>query len=432
MLFAFSFFRTTGCHDSFRKFDTIRTDSWLPNQERLVISEAARATKRGKSLELHGKCKILHMSDSKMTVQIMRLLLAGQELADRLGVNPPPTILNSVSWTTDLTIQQKRGLAVILEQEFAELALTAANQSYSGVVTAPDKGVYQLALASAPSKQLNLDDRSFRTPTSGRSGEQSPLHCAAIPHGTLRIAIIGNGPITPEDRTEINDPTRQTVIRINAANNRLPGERTDVWIMRHSSTAEMNLWGLSQMEPALAQDALNSTHSFWFMVDMKDGWIAASMSLREVHAAYPSISSKPRFAIDAERTPATLRPPGPQIPSTGWLGLTAALECSLHLGASVHLYGFNFHPAHASEHPIEQEADLVNQLAQAGSLTFHETACSGVRICNAMNVSQESERDCHVELDSRGKERSVCGSGRLGFRQKPAMLPNVLSSVTLS
>lgn len=29
--------------------------------------------------------------------------------------------------------------------------------------------------------------------------------------------------------------------------------------------------------------------------------------------------------------------------------------------------------AHASEHPIEQEADLVNQLAQAGSLTFHET-----------------------------------------------------------
>lgn len=72
--------------------------------------------------------------------------------------------------------------------------------------------------------------------------------------------------------------------------------------------------------PLQAQDALNSTHSFWFMVDMKDGWIAASMSLREVHAAYPSISSKPRFAIDAERTPATLRPPGPQIPSTGWLG----------------------------------------------------------------------------------------------------------------
>ena len=58
------------CHDSFRKFDTIRTDSWLPNQERLLISEALRATKRGKSLELHGKCKILHMSDSKMTVQV--------------------------------------------------------------------------------------------------------------------------------------------------------------------------------------------------------------------------------------------------------------------------------------------------------------------------------------------------------------------------
>lgn len=32
---------------------------------------------------------------------------------------------------------------------------------------------------------------------------------------------------------------------------RLPGERTDVWIMRYADTAEMNLWGLAQMDPGL-------------------------------------------------------------------------------------------------------------------------------------------------------------------------------------
>ena len=60
-------------------------------------------------------------------MQIMRLLLAGQELADRLGVNPPPTILNSLSWTTDLTVQQKRGLAVILEQVRPALVASPVN-----------------------------------------------------------------------------------------------------------------------------------------------------------------------------------------------------------------------------------------------------------------------------------------------------------------
>ena len=32
---------------------------------------------------------------------------------------------------------------------------------------------------------------------------------------------------------------------------RLAGERTDVWIMRHADTADMNLWGLTQMDPEL-------------------------------------------------------------------------------------------------------------------------------------------------------------------------------------
>ena len=69
-----------------------------------------------------------------------------------------------------------------------------------------------------------------------------------------------------------------------------------------------------------AQDALDSTRSFWFMVDLRGGWIPTSLNLRDVHTKHPSIASKLRFAVNSKHPILSLPEPEAKTPSTGWLG----------------------------------------------------------------------------------------------------------------
>lgn len=58
------------------------------------------------------------------------------------------------------------------------------------------------------------------------------------------------------------------------------------------------------------------------MMSLPKGWIPAALSLREVHTKHPSMTSRPRFAINADQPAFALPKPEPKCPSTGWLGET--------------------------------------------------------------------------------------------------------------
>ena len=46
---------------------------------------------------------------------------------------------------------------------------------------------------------------------------------------------------------------------------RAPGEQLDVWVMRKADAARLHFWGVSQMEPRAALEALSAVKSIWLL-----------------------------------------------------------------------------------------------------------------------------------------------------------------------
>eukprot|EP00884_Botryococcus_braunii_P009557 jgi/Botrbrau1/18602/Bobra.0367s0042.1 len=81
--------------------------------------------------------------------------------------------------------------------------------------------------------------------------------------GTSNIAIVGNGPLSAEQRKAIE--ASDLVVRFNAMNNRLPGERTDVWFVRYMDRPPMYFWGLTQLGSRLSSEVVDSARAVVFL-----------------------------------------------------------------------------------------------------------------------------------------------------------------------
>ena len=86
-------------------------------------------------------------------------------------------------------------------------------------------------------------------------------------------------------------------------------------------------WQASDGMIVQAVDALATAGSIWFMMGLEDGWMPAALQLQEVHARYPELASRPRFAINIEQLRQKLPTTGPKPPSTGWLGTVFLHPC---------------------------------------------------------------------------------------------------------
>ena len=53
---------------------------------------------------------------------------------------------------------------------------------------------------------------------------------------------------------------------------RAPGEQLDVWVMRKADAARLRFWGISQMEPKAALEALSAVKSIWFLGKIPNDW----------------------------------------------------------------------------------------------------------------------------------------------------------------
>ncbi|CAK0787582.1 hypothetical protein CVIRNUC_010804 [Coccomyxa viridis] len=228
-----------------------------------------------------------------------------------------------------------------------------------------------------------------------------PKWCSAFEGCHVRnIAVVGNGPLSAQQRSELNSGRFQVIVRFNYLNNRLPGEQLDIWVMRWGDTAKLHFWGLSQMTTEEGAEALGAADALWLMAEPRTGH-AHWKALQPLYRRFPAVESMEHLMLspqDTRRFPGVDRWPGTdaKAPSTGWLGTVYALQCAQSAGAVVHMYGFNWHDKHGDTHPhISDESKFFQQAEERGLLIIHPTACAGLRSCGK-RTQKDARRDCRI------------------------------------
>lgn len=199
-----------------------------------------------------------------------------------------------------------------------------------------------------------------------------------------RIAVVGNGPLSEEQRQEINS-NFDIVIRFNKLNNWLCGDQLGVWLMRSTDEARstFSYQGLGQLELCSSKRALESASAVWLL-----GGSQANAS--HMFASYPELTAKSPIVVQlAPWQDVYSEVVGQGAPSSGWIGMMLALEC-LPTSGEVHVYGFNWAHGHYWAHNMYAENAFTDMLDEAGKVIVHTTPCGGLRDCEGCYVLQES------------------------------------------
>lgn len=213
--------------------------------------------------------------------------------------------------------------------------------------------------------------------------------CEAL-HGVQcrkRIAVVGSGPISEEQRQEINTGF-DAVIRFNALNNRLCGDALDIWVVHacanssgpHSKPCPPHGYsGPGQLELCKTPSTLQKASQLWLL----GGDQANRSALVE---AFPAAKKLDPVLINPGHWAKPYRElVGDGEPSTGWIGLMLALACA-PVGGDVHLFGFNWAKGLSWKHNVYGEGAFVDTLDEAGKITLHMPPCDNLRECEGCAI----------------------------------------------
>ena len=114
------------------------------------------------------------------------------------------------------------------------------------------------------------------------------------PGGQYRVAVVGNGPLSEEDRARIG--TYRNVVRFNDAKNLRPGERTTVHVNPYDhdklrspqATKHARLWGIHNPSRGASTSAATSSCN----EESEAGWCCSTLS-RACTARWPAAQSCP-------------------------------------------------------------------------------------------------------------------------------------------
>ncbi|KAK9809048.1 hypothetical protein WJX72_008410 [[Myrmecia] bisecta] len=210
------------------------------------------------------------------------------------------------------------------------------------------------------------------------------------------IAVVGNGPVTSEQRDQIQHADR--VVRFNALNNRLMQEASDVWIVRYSGKPPSHFWGLGTLDKGELVDILRTSQLVLFLGGPDPPrYIPMDQMLELMRKVLPDTPPSKLLQIKFERyrhvynsvlsSSLTLEKPEAE-PSSGLLGLLATLGC-IASDATVNVYGFNWSGKAYELHFMEDERRIVSRLQRRyPGLQIHPTACAG----NLYSCSEACDR----------------------------------------
>lgn len=239
--------------------------------------------------------------------------------------------------------------------------------------------------------QAQLRKRGKQVPRRVPLRRHPPLGCEQFswPEGIKNLAIVGNGPLSIEDRKGIQGC--DSVMRFNKMENFECDDPVTVWMLRYSYEAPDKYHGLnSPGKGCNSADVLKKANQVWLM-DGEEWW------LKEALKKHPDLKSSGKSVwADGrqwERKYSKMAEVGVRgrrrrrkwmvkgvSPSSGWLGISIALDCKPP-GVEVHLYAMNWHNQLWETHLVDREENFWRAMARQNQLTIHETECKGLRGC---------------------------------------------------
>lgn len=184
-----------------------------------------------------------------------------------------------------------------------------------------------------------------------------------------RVAVVGNGPISEEQRKDIN--TADTVVRFNRLGATMKSDDSlDVWFTRQNN-AKITKWSKEEGNKTLIKSALLRTKLFIRIEAhaVEYQGITNTITIPEVEMEYVPFRTRIRRAMQKKSYKA---------PSTGLMGLLTVLGC---YPGSVDVYGFNWSNENHAGHFIDVEEEIARRLEALGKLVIHPTPCDGYREC---------------------------------------------------
>ncbi|KAK9805097.1 hypothetical protein WJX73_006552 [Symbiochloris irregularis] len=214
--------------------------------------------------------------------------------------------------------------------------------------------------------------------------------CEALaPADARSIAIVGNGPLTEQQRHLIQKADR--VMRFNAANNMLAKERVDVWAVRYNDQAPLWYWGFKQLPENELRDVLSTVKAALFL-DGPEG--RPAQAVQDLLYWFPQIPVSKLLQLDLEEYTKLYvnvfdkfrggrpRAQAEAMPSSGLVGLLAALACVQPAHQKLDLFGFNWSPKSYYMHKMGSEELMISELVRQFNITVHPPACNALYSCD--------------------------------------------------
>ncbi|BDA44028.1 hypothetical protein COCOBI_05-2120 [Coccomyxa sp. Obi] len=216
------------------------------------------------------------------------------------------------------------------------------------------------------------------------SGDQ----LCGILNATDDIALVGNGPLTDEQRQQISKAGR--VVRFNALNNRIPGERIDVWLVRYNGMGPANYWGFKQLRYTEAEEVVRQASGVVFLGGHPTRFMA--YAVEELLTWYPFVPVEKSMQINITgywdlynqvlSDSTSLKRAG-AMPSSGLLGVLTTVAC-MRPDQKLRIFGFNWNPQNWFMHKMSAEQKIINRLLAGRQVEINPTACDGMYTCDKL------------------------------------------------
>ncbi|KAK9865789.1 hypothetical protein WJX84_011150 [Apatococcus fuscideae] len=328
---------------------------------------------------------------AKLCGKISALRLRRTKESTVVGVSPlPPSARPDFQLEDTLCANSSESCAAIQQAKQQSYQKFRAQQLASEVSREQDTA--PISFNSKPSKAAVNRRKGlqlFQLLTSRFRRRAQLPECIALERIARRlrtIAIVGNGPISIQQRQQIQ--TADVVIRFNKLNNRFCGERLDVWVVRFGNTTESGYHGVNEVTHCTTAEAIGRLSSLWFL-DNKPGWARqhAMDTIVQNFTEAGWMEDKTWLGIDKRPLTDEFHQTMDKgtTPSSGWIGLRLAERCR-PWGARIHLFGYNWSPLAWSGHKMSEEHKYAQTLEAEGKLIIHRPPCRGFRTCDGCAV----------------------------------------------